>query len=295
MTELYRKKTVLVTGSNGQLGNEIKELASSLNQKNKFYFAEKNMLDISNEKNIKCFVETNKIDTIINCAAYTAVDMAESAIEVADLINHKAVMILAKISKEKDIRLIHISTDYVFDGMNHKPYIENDMPNPTNIYGLTKLRGELSIQKIHPLNSLIVRTSWVYSSYGENFVKAILRLGQERELLNIVYDQVGTPTYARDLAQIVLDMMEGSNIGLYHYSNEGISSWYDFAKEIISIKGFACKIKPIESKDYPRPAIRPFYSVLNKNKIKSDLSMEIPYWKDSLRECLEKIYKNKGV
>ena len=281
---------ILVTGANGQLGSEIRKL--SINYPYRFYFTDKEELDIANLEDIKKYIAKNSINTLINCAAYTAVDKAEFNQELADAINHKAVKNLANISKEKEIKLIHISTDYIFDGKNFKPYIEKDLPNPQNIYGKTKLDGEKAVQEINPKNSIIIRTSWVYSSYGNNFVKTMLRLGKEKKELKVVFDQIGTPTYARDLAKTILDIapiVQNEKVEVYHYSNEGVASWYDFAKEIMYIAKLDCKINPIETKEYPTPAKRPYYSVLNKNKIKSTFDIDIPYWKDSLNNCLQRL------
>ena len=281
---------ILVTGSNGQLGSEIKGL-SSLYEYN-FFFTDRETLDISDEKDIKKFLESNKINTIINCAAYTAVDKAESDEENADKINHLAVKYLSQISKEKNIKLIHVSTDYVFNGEVYMPYIESDITNPNGVYGKTKLDGERAMQEINPLNSIIIRTSWVYSSFGANFVKTMLRLGKEKESLGVIFDQIGTPTYARDLARTILDIIpkiKNEKVEIYNYSNEGVLSWYDFAKEIMRMAKLDCKINPIETKEYPTPATRPHYSLLNKSKIKKEYNIAIPYWKDSLDKCLIKM------
>ena len=281
---------ILVTGSNGQLGSELKEL--SLNYNYNFFFTSKDTLDITNKEYIKEFINKNNINTIINCAAYTAVDKAEEDEVNADKINHLAVKNLATIAKERNIKLIHISTDYVFDGKNFRPYIEDDIPNPTGIYGKTKLDGENAIREINPKNSIIIRTSWVYSSFGANFVKTMLRLGKERESLGVIFDQVGTPTYARDLAKTILDILPritNDRVEVYNYSNEGVLSWYDFAKEIMKMAKTECYINPIETKEYPTPASRPHYSLLNKTKIKKEFNLTIPYWKDSLDECLIKL------
>jgi dTDP-4-dehydrorhamnose reductase len=287
---------ILVTGSNGQLGSEIKYLVTNnltFNIKHlTFFFTDKGELDITKEDDIKKFVNENNIDLIINCAAYTAVDKAEEEKELADLINHKAVKYLANTAKEKNIPLIHISTDYVFDGKNYRPYIEDDPVNPQSIYGLTKLKGEEAF-----INSgargIIIRTSWVYSSYGYNFVKTMLRL-KDRGELGVVFDQVGTPTYAKDLAHAILEIIDknlekikSKKAEIYHYSNEGVISWYDFAKAVFEIENVDIKVNPIESKDYPTPVKRPHYSVLNKKKIKNGFNIEIPYWKDSLKEMLK--------
>ena len=285
---------ILITGSNGQLGSDIKELSS--NYEYNFFFTNRDTLDISNEIDIKNFIEKNSINAIINCAAYTAVDKAESDEVNADKINHLAVKYLAKISKEKNIQLIHVSTDYVFDGKNHKPYVETDTTNPNGVYGKTKLDGENAMISINPLNSIIIRTSWVYSSYGANFVKTMLRLGKERDELGVIFDQVGTPTYARDLAKAILDILpeiESERVEIYNYSNEGVLSWYDFAKEIMRMAKIDCTINPIESSAYPTPATRPHFSLINKSKIKEEFGIIVPYWKDSLDECLRKMGERK--
>ncbi|MDQ7062068.1 MAG: dTDP-4-dehydrorhamnose reductase [Sulfurimonas sp.] len=291
---------VLVTGSKGQLGSEIKELSSEIsrqaeNDKQKFFFTDKNELDINNQKNLKLFIEANNINTIINCAAYTAVDKAEEDAVNADKINHLAIKYLSDISKEKNIKLIHVSTDYVFNGEAYKPYNEDDKTHPNSVYGQTKLDGENEMIKINPHNSIIIRTSWVYSSFGNNFVKTMLRRGKEKDEVGVIFDQVGTPTYARDLAKAILDILpqldsrikcENDKIEIYNYSNEGVLSWYDFAKEIMRMAKLNCNINPIETKEYPTPAKRPHYSLLNKSKIKKEFNIKIPYWKDSLDECL---------
>ena len=286
---------VLVTGSNGQVGSELKELIqhSKFNIQNyDFYFTTSQDLDITDFDSVRKYISDNQIKIIINCAAYTAVDKAESEQELANKINHLSVKNLAQIAKDYDIKLVHISTDYVFDGTNFKPYTEDDTVNPQSVYGKTKLDGEKAILEYNLENSIIIRTSWVYSYYGNNFVKTMLRLGKEKESLGVIFDQIGTPTYAKDLAKTILKIIpkiQNSKLSIYHYSNEGAISWYDFAKEIMKMAKLMCKINPIETKDYPTPAKRPHYSVLNKSKIKSAFSIEIPYWKDSLDECLRKI------
>jgi len=217
------------------------------------------------------------------------VDKAESEITIANEINHLATENFARIAKAKEIKFIRISTDYVFDGNSYKPYVETDIPNPQGVYGKTKLDGESAMQKMNPANSVIISTSWVYSRYGNNFVKTMLRLGKEREELNVVADQIGAPTYAGDLAQAILTILpqiENTTIELFHYSNEGVCSWYDFSKAIFESEGLSTKINPIETWQYPTPAQRPFYSVLNKASIKDVYQLEIPYWKDSLLNCL---------
>ncbi len=283
-----KNKNILVTGSNGQLGSEIKVISS--NYSYNFFFTDRSNIDITSKDNIKAFCQTNNINVIINCAGYTAVDKAESDEINADLINRKAVKKLALVSKELNIKLIHISTDYVFDGKNFKPYIEEFQTNPQGIYGKTKLDGENEMRDINPKNSIIIRTSWVYSSFGNNFVKTMLRLGREKESLGVIFDQVGTPTYAKDLAKTILDIIPritNEKVEIYNYSNEGVLSWYDFAKEIMRMAKLNCKINPIETFQYPTPAKRPHFSLLNKSKIKSTFNIEIPYWKDSLDECLK--------
>ena len=285
---------ILVTGSNGQLGSEIKELSSQYAYN--FFFTDRANLDITVINALKEFIETNAINTIINCAAYTAVDKAEDDKENADKINHVVVQYLAEIAKEKNIHLIHISTDYVFNGKNDKPYVENDTTGPNGVYGKTKLDGENAMISINPSNSIIIRTSWVYSSFGANFVKTMLRLGKEKESLGVIYDQVGTPTYARDLAKVILDIIpniKNEKVEIYNYSNEGVLSWYDFAKEIMRMAKLNCVINPIETKEYPTPAKRPYYSLLNKAKIKKEFNIKIPYWKDGLDECLRKLGERK--
>ena len=285
---------VLITGSKGQLGSEIKALSDQYDYH--FFFADRHTLDITNEANIRQYIQTHQIDTIINCAAYTAVDKAETEQELADAINHLAVKTLAQIAKAQNIKLIHISTDYVFDGQNFKPYTEEDPTDPKGVYGNTKCDGEKALLAINPASSIIIRTSWVYSSFGANFVKTMIRLGKEKESLGVIFDQVGTPTYARDLAQTILDILpniKNEHVEMYHYSNEGVLSWYDFAKEIMRMAKLSCTINPIETKEYPTPASRPHYSLLNKSKIKRDFGIIIPYWKDSLDQCLRSLGERK--
>ena len=285
---------ILVTGSNGQVGSEIKELSS--NYFYNFFFTDRNSIDITCKDSIRDYCKANDINVIINCAAYTAVDKAETDIENADIGNRKAVKKLALVSQELNIKLIHISTDYVFDGKNFKPYCEEFQTNPQGIYGKTKLDGENEMRDINPKDSIIIRTSWVYSSFRNNFVKTMLRLGKEKESLGVIFDQVGTPTYARDLAKAILDIIpqiKNKKVEIYNYSNEGVLSWYDFAKEIMRMAKLNCKVNPIETFQYPTPAKRPHYSLLNKSKIKSTFNVEIPYWKDSLDECLIKLGERK--
>ncbi|MEH6406647.1 MAG: dTDP-4-dehydrorhamnose reductase [Leeuwenhoekiella sp.] len=280
---------VLVTGSSGQLGSEINALAS-LYKEYHFFFTDVEELDITNEIAISEYVETHKINTIINCAAYTAVDNAESEPEIADKINHIAVKNLSAIAREKSLRLIHISTDYVFNGEGFQPYATDHPTDPVNMYGLTKRKGEEAMREINPPNSLIIRTSWVYSSFGKNFVKTMLRLGSEKDKLTVIADQVGVPTYAKDLAVFILDhALSAANktVKTYHYTNEGVCSWYDFAIEIMAMGKRSCKVNPIPTANYPTPAKRPFYSLMDKESLKKDFDTEIPYWKDSLRHCIQ--------
>ncbi len=282
---------ILVTGANGQLGSEFREFEQAYPVYN-FYFKGSKELDITNHIAVNNFVKSTNISVIINCAAYTAVDKAESDIELSSKLNHFAVENLAKIAKVRSIKLIHISTDYVFNGTNHIPYTESDNTNPQSVYGNTKLGGEQAMQKIAPTNSIIIRTSWVYSSFGKNFVKTMLRLASEKKELGVIVDQVGTPTYARDLAKAILNIipkLENKDIEVYHFSNIGVCSWYDFAKAIFTYKEIDIKVNAIETSQYPTVAKRPFYSVLNKNRIEKKFQIEIPNWRDSLKECLQKL------
>ncbi len=282
---------ILVTGSNGQLGNEIKNIASNYPDYD-FVFTDIEELDITNNDAINDFFEENKFDILINCAAYTAVDKCETNKLKARAINVLAVKSLAIACSKHNMGMIQISTDYVYDGLNHLPYKETDFTNPQSFYGETKLEGEEMLAEFCD-NGIIIRTSWLYSSYGNNFVKTVLKYTKEHNLMRVVYDQVGSPTYAADLAKVIIDSIENltfmKGIHLYNYSNEGVCSWYDFAKEITEIKGIECKIKPIETFEYPLPAKRPAYSVLNKSKIKNEVNIEIPHWKDSLKQCLKKL------
>ncbi len=283
---------ILVTGSNGQLGSEIQALATNYPNFD-FIFTDVDDLDITDEQAVKRFFETHEINYVINCAAYTNVDKAEEEEELARKINILGTRNIAKQCGKPGIGLVHISTDYVFDGNNNRPYRETDYTNPRTVYGMSKLESEEMVEEFAD-TAIIIRTSWLYSSFGHNFVKTILKYGRERESLNVVYDQIGTPTYAGDLAKLMLDNLEDlswlKGTHIFHYSNEGVCSWYDFAKEIIEISGIDCKVNPIESKDYPQKAARPFYSVLNKAKIKDGTDHhDIPHWKDSLKICLSKI------
>jgi dTDP-4-dehydrorhamnose reductase len=285
---------ILVSGSTGQLGSEIKELSSKYPYN--FFFTNRISLDITKKEKIKSFCQTNKINVIINCVAYTAVDKAEKDEKNADIVNRKAIKKLALVSKKLNIKLIHISTDYVFDGKNFKPYCEDYQTNPQSVYGKTKLEGEKELININPKNSIIIRTSWLYSYYGNNFVKTMLRLGKEKDSLEIIFDQIGTPTYAKDLAKIILDILpkiQNEKVEIYNYSNEGVLSWYDFAKEIMKMSKLNCKINPIQTFQYSTLAKRPHISLLDKSKIKQKFNITIPYWKDSLDDCLRRLGERK--
>ena len=292
-------KHVLVTGANGQLGRELRELSRYFSDYD-FTFITRDELDLSDALAIKVWFANKAFDVIINCAAYTAVDKAETEAELAFAINTTAVQTLAQIAKQQGISMLHISTDYVFAGDSCKPYQETDATCPQGVYGQSKLDGELTMLAINPDRSVIIRTSWVYSRFGNNFVKTMVRLGKERRELSVIYDQVGTPTSAKDLALVLLMIIDSpqlqsqSGTEIYHYSNEGVCSWYDFAIAIFKSAPIRCKVKPIETKDYPTPAKRPHYSLLNKAKIKNTFDLTIPYWKDSLPECLQHIKYLKG-
>lgn len=282
------KEKIVVTGSKGQLGQEIEKIHTQYNNFD-FLFFDIDKLDIYNPGQIEIVIPKDTT-IIINCAAYTAVDKAEEDELSAEKVNTDAPRFLAEYSKKNSIHLVHISTDYVFDGKTYSPYKEEDRVNPISVYGRTKLEGEYAIKETQ-CNATIIRASWLYSAFGNNFVKTILRLSKEREQIGIVFDQTGTPTYAADLAFTILEVCKKRRSGftLYHFSNEGVCSWYDFAKEIISLTNNSCKVLPIETKDYPTLAIRPAYSVFNKKKIKTDLGIEIPHWKDSLKDCLKEM------
>ena len=284
---------VLVTGANGQLGNELKKLSDKESSID-FCFTDIEELDITDPEALKKFLDDNPRDYIINCAAYTAVDRAEKEEDLAYELNLKAVQLITRECQERNIQLIHFSTDFVFDGSVNQPYLETNKPNPLSVYGRSKYAGE---QYMHGMQTgIIIRTSWLYSSFGNNFVKTIIRLGRERDVLKVVFDQTGTPTFAGDLAQVViilinkLNKLSGSPVHkLLHYSNEGVCSWYDMASQIIEYTGLDCRVEPIETKDYPTDATRPMYSVLNKSKIKSWLDIDIPHWTGSLKKCLDQV------
>ena len=286
-------KNILVTGCNGQLGSEIQSIHSEYPYH--FIFTDIHNLDITNREQLEKIFRSNFIDFIINCAAYTNVNKAESDVKNAVLLNKTAPGLLAELATKYKSFLIHGSTDYVFDGTNHKPYTESDATQPISVYGKSKLDGEIEII-YNTKRAVIIRTSWLYSSFGNNFVKTMLNVGHEKGELKVVYDQVGTPTYAGDLAKAILDIIPQTDkikqVEIFNFSNEGVCSWYDFAKEIIEISQIKCNVFPINSLAFPTPVKRPHYSVLSKEKIKQFFNLEIPYWKDSLKECLKKFPRN---
>jgi len=289
---------ILVTGKNGQLGRSIYKIVNTVNGDNllpnEFIFVGREELDLSSESRISHYFESSdRFDIIINCAAYTAVDKAEEEQELANQINHLAVRQLAEIAKSQDSKLIHVSTDYIFDGESPKPYIETDETNPVNVYGKTKLAGEKTLQAIMSTNAITIRTSWVYSEFGNNFVKTMLRLGKERKEINVVSDQIGSPTYATDLAKFILKITDDKYyrfknraIEIYHYSNKGEISWYDFTKEIFKLAKIDCKVSPITTQQHPTPAKRPKNTVMSKDKLAEIFSVDILDWKKSLETCI---------
>ena len=288
---------VLITGSNGQLGSEIKELASDYKNL-ECVFKDLPELDICDAEVLNTFIIDQHINAVINCAGYTAVDKAEEEALIAQKVNSEGVLNLANALKKVDGKLIHISTDYVFDGNHSQPYKESDPVSPIGVYGQTKRAGELAVLN-GSIDAIVIRTSWLYSVYGNNFVKTMLRLGNEKKSIQVVSDQKGTPTYAKDLAKTCLDILSDASStnlskkgSLYHYSNEGVTSWYNFATAIMEIGNIDCRVIPIETKDYPTQARRPMYSVLDKSKIKSDFKVTIPHWRDSLTNCIKKINHN---
>tara|TARA_B100001093_G_scaffold336487_1_gene321344 strand:- start:12770 stop:13642 length:873 start_codon:yes stop_codon:yes gene_type:complete len=285
---------ILVTGANGQLGSEIRALVANYKDFN-FFFKDLPELNICNADELNTFILKQSVNAVINCAAYTAVDQAEENPEIAEQVNAKGVLNLVNALKKVNGKLIHISTDYVFDGNSFMPYHELDEVNPIGVYGNTKRSGELAVLN-SGIDAIVIRTSWLYSVYGNNFVKTILKLGHEKDEIGVIFDQVGSPTNASDLAKTSLDILFDNSLKnisikgkVYHYSNEGVISWYDFAVAIMELGKVACKVKPIETKDYPSSAKRPHFSVLNKTKIKTDFDIEIPYWRDSLKKCIKRL------
>lgn len=284
-------KKILVTGANGQLGSEFRFLSNFDNQY-KWIFTDREELDLMDLKNLKDKISIINPDILINCAAYTAVDKAESEIELADILNHQALETMADWSLDNYCKLIHVSTDYVFDGISSIALSEDSLTSPINVYGKTKLAGEIACLEGNP-QSIIIRTSWVYSSYGANFVKTMLRLLKEKDTLNVVSDQIGSPTYAADLAQAIFTIINHAKWqpGVYNYSNEGEISWYEFALAIQEISRLECKVSGIPSSQYPTPAKRPAFSLLDKSKVKATYSLHIPHYKESLIKCLEMLHK----
>ena len=283
---------ILITGANGQLGNCLRDLAAEYQERYRFFYTDVEELDITDAAAIDRYVADNQIQIIINAAAYTAVDKAEDDVDMAYKLNRDAVRNLAEVSKAHDCLLVHISTDYVFSGESCHPYKEDDTPAPKSVYGASKLAGEQAVAEVG-CRAIIIRTSWLYSEYGHNFVKTMLRLGDERKEISVVCDQIGGPTYAGDLAQAILlcltSNLEKKGIQVYHFANEGVISWYDFAKAIMEISGKSCAVFPIFTGEYPAKAPRPAYSVFNLRKTKTELGISIPYWRDSLALIINKL------
>ena len=282
-------KNILITGANGQLGNEMRVLSAE-HPEYAYFFTDVEELNICNEQAVMDFVEDHQIHVIVNCAAYTAVDNAEDNVEFCTKLNADAVGYLAKAAEANGAEFIQISTDYVFDGTAHTPYVETEPTCPDSVYGRTKLEGEQNALSFCT-RSMVIRTAWLYSTFGNNFVKTMIRLGKERDSLGVIFDQIGTPTYARDLARAIFAAIsQGVVPGVYHFSNEGVCSWYDFTKAIHRLAGItACKVKPLHTEEYPTKAKRPHYSVLDKTKIKETYHIEIPYWMDSLQGCITEL------
>ncbi len=281
---------ILVTGGNGQLGNELRDLCGTVGCDIEFVYTDIDELDITSESEVEDFVSKHSFDAIINCAAYTAVDKAEDHVDNARRVNVDAVGNLGRVAHKYGMKMIHVSTDYVFDGRAYVPYKEDDMTNPIGVYAKTKFEGEELLFAVNN-EAIVVRTSWLYSTYGNNFVKTMIKLGNDRDVLTVIYDQIGTPTYASDLAKAISKIITGEKwvSGVYHFSNEGVCSWYDFAKEIHEIAGIECNVKPIETFEYPVKTPRPHYSVLNKRKIKETYGVDVPHWKDALKRCISKL------
>ena len=290
---LKEMKNILITGANGQLGNEMRVLSAE-NKEYTYFFTDVAELDICNAQAILDFVKANDINVIVNCAAYTAVDKAEDNVELCTKLNADAVGYLAEAAEANGAEFIQISTDYVFDGTAHTPYQETEPTCPNSVYGHTKLAGEQNALTLCS-RSMVIRTAWLYSTFGNNFVKTMIRLGKERDSLGVIFDQIGTPTYARDLARAIFAAIrQGVVPGIYHFSNEGVCSWYDFTKAIHRLAGITtCQVKPLHTEEYPTPAKRPHYSVLDKTKIKATFGIEVPYWEESLQECIAQLIVEK--
>ncbi|MDR0538483.1 MAG: dTDP-4-dehydrorhamnose reductase [Tannerellaceae bacterium] len=285
-------KTVLITGAKGQLGRSLEARLNSMTEV-KSLFTDVDDLDICNKEAITAFMEANSVNYIINCAAYTAVDKAEEEEIVCFRLNRDAVRNIGEAATRFNAKIIHISTDYVFDGTNSLPYVETDYTCPVSAYGRSKQQGELILRAVCS-DAIIIRTSWLYSEYGNNFVRTMMKLAKEKDELNVVFDQIGTPTYAADLAEAILGIIKKAETekfypGIYHFSNEGVGSWYDFARKIFELAGLDCKVNPINTKNYPSRASRPQFSVLDKGKIKKTFGLQIPHWEDSLKRMMQNI------
>ena len=287
---------ILVTGKNGQLGKSIHKIITGNEKNSEFVFVGREALDLSSQDSIISYFNNNSFDIIINCAAYTAVDKAEKEVELANYINHLAISKIAEISNKQKIKLIHISTDYIFDGVSEKAYLESDDPSPLNIYGKSKLAGELAVCTAMQKNAIIIRTSWLYSEYSNNFVETILRKAQKCDELNVVSDQFSSPTNASDLAKVIIQIINHKKFRnhdqltqIYHYSSYGVCSWFEFAREILELANIDCQVNPIETKDYLTAAKRPKYSFLNTDKIVKGFGLEIPFWKDSLKVSIDNL------
>jgi dTDP-4-dehydrorhamnose reductase len=285
-------KTILTTGAKGQLGSSLR-LRAGLRDDRRYLFTDVDTLDICDKDALFAYMRANDVCYLVNCAAYTAVDKAEDNEILCQQINSEAVRNLGEVAAQLKIKIIHISTDYVFDGTNSAPYVENDYTSPASVYGRSKQQGELMLRAVCP-EALIIRTSWLYSEFGSNFVKTMLCLGKEHDQVRVVSDQIGTPTYAGDLASTILSVIDAAEVGnfksgIFHYSNEGVCSWYDFARKIFQLMDIRCRVIPIETKDYPTRAIRPQYSVLNKRKIKQTYGLTIPHWEESLEFMLQNL------
>ena len=288
-------RSILVTGANGQLGNALRIIEDGFDGI-KLFFTDVDTLDICDKIRIETFVRSHRIDTIVNCAAYTAVDKAEDEVELCMRINRDAVRNIGEIAASAGVKVIHVSTDYVFDGCTAIPYRENDTTNPTSVYGASKLAGEQVLLQVCT-DSVIIRTAWLYSETGSNFLKTMLRLGKERDIIGVVADQKGTPTYAGDLADAIKTVLMSEKFvpGIYHYTNEGSCTWFDFAVKIFETANIKCKVKPLATAEYPTRAKRPAYSILDKSKMKETYSIKIPVWENGLVNCLRNLSENTDL
>jgi len=287
---------ILVTGKNGQLGKSIQKIITGNEKNSEFVFVGREALDLSSQDSIINYFKNNSFDIIINCAAYTLVDKAEKEVELANYINHLAIGKIAEISNKQEIKLIHISTDYIFDGISEKAYLESDDPRPLNIYGKSKLAGEVAVCEAMQKNAIIIRTSWLYSEHSNNFVDTILRKAQKFDELSVISDQFSSPTNASDLAKVIIQIINHKKFRnhdqltqIYHYSSNGVCSWFEFAREILELANIDCQVNPIETKDYLTAARRPKYSLLNTDKIVKSFGLEIPFWKDSLKAYIDNL------